>query len=69
MQYLPTPFFVIKEWNLTSLYNVLINVDQILRIISFELSEILLDLSGNVKAEYSALREICGHLRKEEKDD
>jgi hypothetical protein len=37
---------------------VLVNVDQFLRIISFELSEILLDISGNVKAECAALREI-----------
>jgi hypothetical protein len=43
---------------LTSPFKVLVNVDQILRIISFELSEILLDISGNVKAECSALREI-----------
>ena len=43
---------------MTSPFKVLVNVDQILRIISFELSEILLDISGNVKAECSALREI-----------
>jgi len=37
---------------------VLISADQILRIISFELSEILLDLNGSIKAEFSALKEI-----------
>ena len=29
---------------------------------SFELSEILLDISGNIKAEYSALKEIHNQL-------
>jgi len=47
---------------LTSLYKVLVSVDQILRIISFELSEILLDINGNLKAEFSALKEIRNHL-------
>jgi hypothetical protein len=47
---------------LTSLHKALISVDQILRIMSFELSEILLDISGNIKAEYSALKEIHNHL-------
>jgi hypothetical protein len=55
--------FVIKDQNLTSLYNALVSVDQILRIISFELSEILLDLSGSVKAECSAFREIYNHFK------
>jgi hypothetical protein len=48
---------------LTSLNNVLVSVDQILRIISFELSEILLDLSGSVKAECFALRELYDHSK------
>ena len=47
---------------MTSLYKVLVSVDQILRIISFELSEILLDINGNLKAEFSALKEIHSHL-------
>jgi len=55
--------FVIKDQKLTSLYNALVSVDQLLRIISFELSEILLDLSGSVKAECSALREIYNHFK------
>jgi hypothetical protein len=42
---------------------VLVSVDQILRIISFELSEILLDMVGCIKAEFSALREINNHFR------
>jgi hypothetical protein len=47
---------------LTSLYKALISADQILRIISFELSEILLDISGSLKAEFSALKEIHNNL-------
>jgi hypothetical protein len=47
---------------LASLVKVLVSVDQILRIISFELSEILLDINGNLKAEFSALKEIHNHL-------
>ena len=47
---------------MTSIYNALVSVDQILRIISFELSEILLDINGNLKAEFSALKEIHNHL-------
>ncbi len=52
---------------MTSLYKVLVSVDQILRIISFELSEILLDINGNLKAEFSALKEIHNHLTAETK--
>jgi hypothetical protein len=41
---------------------MLVSVDEILRIISYELSEILLDINGTLKAEFSALKEIHNHL-------
>jgi hypothetical protein len=48
---------------------MLVSVDQILRILSFELSEILLDMSGSVKAECSAIREIYNHFKATRKND
>jgi len=48
---------------LISFYGLLVSVDQILRIISYELYEILLDINGNIKAECSALREIYNHFK------
>jgi hypothetical protein len=52
-----------EEEHLISFYALLVSVDQILRIISYELYEILLDINGNIKAECSALREIHNHFK------
>jgi hypothetical protein len=47
---------------LTSPYKVLVSVDQFLRNVSFELSELLLDTKGTFKIEFSALRDIQNHF-------
>jgi hypothetical protein len=52
-----------EEKDLISFYGLLVSVDQILRIISYELYEILLDINGNIRAEFFALREIYDHFK------
>ena len=47
---------------MTSPYKALVRADQILRKVSFELSEILLDTKGTFKIEFSTLKEIQNYF-------